>query len=266
MANPDTLTPDKLRASPPYFRFAFANPYNLALLVGGLAAAGLTLNPLLAVAAVGAEALWLLHAPGSRTLQRLLWDKRLRALCEELEQRELEQKIASLNNGDQKRVRLLISEKTKIDQLAAQNPSFAGDLLRDELTKSEILVHSFVDLAATCTRYERYLAGVDVKDLERERQMWETRLKQPSEHDTGVNVAKKNLDVILKRTEKIHDIRQHLGLARDQLDLIENTFNLIADQIVTMQSPRELSGQLDDLMSGVEAVQQATSYTERMLA
>ncbi len=49
----------------PYLKFAFANPYNLSLFGGMLAAAGLTLNPFLAILAVGLESLWLLYAPDS---------------------------------------------------------------------------------------------------------------------------------------------------------------------------------------------------------
>lgn len=263
---PVPITADKLRAKPPYLKFAFANPYNLSLFTGAIAAAGLTLNPILAVAALGAEALWLLHAPGSRAMQRLVWDKKLRALCDEMEKRELDAKIATLPSREQKRVNELLGAKNRIDQLAAQNPSFAGDLLRDELVKCEMLVRSFIDMALTCARYDRYLDSVDVRELDRERQTWETRLRNAKDDNPATSIARKNLDVILKRAEKIHEIRQYLGVAHGQLDLIENTFHLIADQIVTMQSPRELSGQLDDLLSGVEAVRQATAYTEGLLA
>ena len=47
----------------PYLKMAFTNPYNLSLFGGLLAAAGITLNPVLAVVALGLEGLWLLHAP-----------------------------------------------------------------------------------------------------------------------------------------------------------------------------------------------------------
>jgi hypothetical protein len=47
--------------------------------------------------------------------------------------------------------------------------------------------------------------------------------------------------------------------------LIENSFQLIADQIVTMQSPQELTGQLDELLDGVESIKQTAADTERML-
>src|SRR5262249_50683615 len=142
-----------------------------------LAASALTLNPFLAIGAVGAEVIWLLHAPGSKTLQKLIWDKRLAAMCSELEEREREARIASLGLPEQKRVNALLGAKEKIGQLAAQNPSFTGDLLRDELVKCEILVRSFIDIAANCARYNRYLNSVDVREIEKERATWEGRVK-----------------------------------------------------------------------------------------
>src|ERR1041384_6976557 len=57
-----------------YLTAAFANPYNLSLLAGGLAASALTLNPLLAIVTVGLEILWVVNAPGSKKLQEWLWD------------------------------------------------------------------------------------------------------------------------------------------------------------------------------------------------
>src|SRR5215207_5575507 len=56
-----------------YVKKAFANPYNLSLLAGGLAASAITLNPLLAIITVGLEVLWMSNAPGSKKLQELLW-------------------------------------------------------------------------------------------------------------------------------------------------------------------------------------------------
>ena len=83
--------------------------------------------------------------------------------------------------------------------------------------------------------------------------------------DQERDIAKKNFAVILKRIEKLREIRNYLGVARAQLDLIENSFQLISDQIVTMQSPTELSGQLDDLLDGVDSIQQTALDTEKIL-
>ena len=89
------------------------------------------------------------------------------------------------------------------------------------------------------------------------------RVAMPDEAERGV--AKKNYEVILKRIDKLRDIHNYLGVARGQLDLIENSFQLISDQIVTMQSPTELSGQLDDLLDGVDSIRQTAIDTEKML-
>ncbi len=266
LTKPPVVTAEKLRARPPLLRFAFANPYNLSLLTGALAASVLTLNPLIAVAALGAEALWLMHAPESSTLKRLVWDKKIDKMAAQLEQQELGRKLATLNPGDQRRVHELMTEQQKINQLAAQNPSFSGDLMRDELVKSSSLVSAFIEMALTCSRYERYLESVDPKELEHNRQMLENRIRSAKEDAPATEIAKKNLEIILKRKQKITEIQEYITVARGQLELIENTFHLIADQIVTMQSPRELSGQLDQLLSGVEAVRSAAIDTDALLA
>ena len=80
-------------------------------------------------------------------------------------------------------------------------------------------------------------------------------------------IAKKNLAIIMKRFEKVQEIRRYLDVARGELDLIENSFRLLADQIVTMQSPHELSGQLDELLDGVRGHQrQRGRHRERCWA
>jgi len=83
---------------------------------------------------------------------------------------------------------------------------------------------------------------------------------------TQAGIAKRNLAIVVKRIDKLEEIRRYLKTARGQLDLIDNSFQLIADQIVTMRSPQELSGQLDELLDGVEAVRQTNREAEQFLA
>ena len=131
--------------------------------------------------------------------------------------------------------------------------------------KTDKLVDAFIDLAVTCSRYEQYLTTVDVAAVERERGRWETTIRTGEGAGPGIDIAKRNLAILGKRLDKVKEIRRYLDLARGQLDLIENSFQLIGDQIVTMQSPQELSGQLNDLLAGVESIEQSAADTERML-
>jgi hypothetical protein len=248
----------------PYLKFAFANPYNLSLFFGTLGAAVLTMNPLLALVAVGAEGLWLLHAPESTRLRHLLWDPRFDKLREALEAEQRAERLKPLAAADRERVETLVAKQEEIQRLAGQNPSFTGDLLRGELVKTDRLVQAFIDMAITCARYEEYLDSVDLNALDKDRMRWD-KLSHGADGDPQADIAKKNLAIILRRLDKMKEIGRYLTIARGQLDLIENSFQLIADQIVTMQSPQELSGQLDELLDGVESIRQTAVDTERML-
>jgi hypothetical protein len=138
-------------------------------------------------------------------------------------------------------------------------------LLRAELMKTDRLVDAFLDLSLTCTRFEQYLASIDLPALDRDRTRYEVNAKAGAEDDPQVQLARKNLAIVLKRIDKMKEIRRYLTVARGQLDLIENSFQLIADQIVTMQSPQQLSGQLDELLDGVESIRQTAVETDRIL-
>jgi hypothetical protein len=248
-----------------YLKAAFVNPYHLSLLVGGLALAGLTLSPLLALIVVGLEVLWMVFAPGSSLLQRVLWDPRFDQEQAAADQQARAARLQNLDESDRERVTTLLARQQQINYLAAQNPSFTGELLRSELTKTDRLVEAFIEMANTCSRYDAYLKSIDLSSLDKDRRRWEAMIQDRQEPDSEVDIARKNLGVIMKRFDKMKEIQHFLRLARGQLDLIENSFQLIADQIVTMQSPQELTGQLDELLDGVESIKQTAADTERLL-
>ena len=258
---------EKFPEKPSYLKYTFANPYNLTLLGGAIVASVLTLNPLIAVAALGLEGLWVLHGSQSRFMQRMLWDPMYEKERLEYEQRRRMAQVEKLGSGGQNRVFALIEKEKQIQQLAMQNPSFTGDLLRNEIAKTHNLVNAFIDLAVTCSRYENYLASINVNQIETTRQHWQ----QFIEANVGkvdaieMDIAKKNLTIINKRIERVAEINRYLKIAYGQTNLIENSFQLLADQIVTMQSPNELSGQLDELLDGVESIKETAKETEQIL-
>lgn len=258
---------NKFPEKPSYLKYAFANPYNLALLGGAVAASVLTLNPFIAVAAFGLEGLWLLHGSQSRFMQRAVWDPIFSKEKLEFDKQHRMERVNGLSQYGQQRVMNLVSKEQQIQQLAAQNPSFTGNLLREQLAKTSILVNAFIDLGLTCARYENYLNTVDVKELTEELARWKAYVDANEDKSSEVEyqIAKKNLTVIGKRIERVQEIRRYLNVAYGQLDLIENSFKLIADQIVTMQSPNELSGQLDELLDGVESIKETAIETENIL-
>jgi hypothetical protein len=249
----------------PYLRMAFANPYNLSLFAGGIAASVLTAAPVLGLLTVGVEALWLLHAPDSRLLKKLLWDPQFERARSSAAAAERTARMQPLDRTARARVEALIERQAEIQRLAAQNPSFAGDLLRTELGKTDRLVEAFLDMSLTCQRYETYLENVDTNQLNADRKRYGLIAKAGAANDPEAQIAQKNVDVTDKRLAKLVEIKRYLQVARGQLDLIENSFQLLVEQIVTMQSPRELSGQLDELLDGVEAIRETAQDTEKLI-
>jgi hypothetical protein len=265
----DAAPEEPSRESPegptPYLKMAFRNPYNLALFLGGLAAAVMTTNPVIFILASGLEGLWLLHAPDSPLLRKLLWDPQFERLRNTTALADRAARMGSLERASRARVDALVERQTEIHRLAAQNPSFAGDLLRNELGKTDRLVTAFLDMSLTCQRYEGYLSNVDTAQLDRDRKRYGLIAKAGTTDDPETQIARKNLAVTEKRLAKLDEIRHYLQVARGQLDLLENSFQLLVEQIVTMQSPRELSGQLDELLDGVEAIRETTRETEKII-
>lgn len=257
MANADE------KPRPPYARYAFKNPYNYAVMGGFASAALLTGNWWLGLAGAGVEALWMLFAPDSRLLRKLWFDKRHEEDVAAARKAELDAKFKLLPEADAMRCLALREKQEQINKLAQENPAFTIDLLSGELQKLDDLVRAFLELSVTCARYQEYLGSVDVDEIERDLRRYHQILDK-GEGDKRV-LAQKNIAVLEKRKEKYAEIRGYLSSARGQLELIENTFRLLADQIVTMRSPTELSGQLDDLLDGVEAVRQTTRETDKLL-
>ncbi|MGZ3443794.1 MAG: hypothetical protein ACXVDD_29945 [Polyangia bacterium] len=248
---------------PPYAKYAFKNPYNYAVMGGFASAALLTGNWWLGLAGAGAEALWMLFAPDSRLLRKLWFDKRHQEDSDAARKAELDAKFKLLPEPDAMRCLALREKQEQINKLANENPAFTIDLLSGELQKLDDLVRAFLELSVTCARYQDYLGSVDVDEIERDLRRYHQILDK-GEGDKRV-LAQKNIAVLEKRKDKYAEIRGYLSSARGQLELIENTFRLLADQIVTMRSPQELSGQLDELLDGVEAVRQTTRETDRLL-
>jgi hypothetical protein len=63
---------------------------------------------------------------------------------------ERAQRLATVDEAERKRVDGIVARQEQIRRLAAENPTFTGDLLRNELVKTDRLVDAFVEMAVTC--------------------------------------------------------------------------------------------------------------------
>jgi hypothetical protein len=251
--------PKRVDGEPPYTRYAFLNPYNLSLLIGAGAAAAVTGQWWLGVCGAAGEALWLLFAPGSKTLQRswfdALWSEERAAAAK----KQLDDKLAALGQGDRRRVYKLINQKERIHALAQDNPSLTAELMKSELDKLDALIDDFIHLAGQCARTERHLASFDIKSLNDTYRSYEAQFEAMPKGDKRRAVAKKNMTVIEQRKSRWEELKKSVQTSHGQMDLMENTFELLGDEIVSMSTPAALGSRLDDLRLGVEAAREAST-------
>lgn len=247
---------------PPYTRYAFLNPYNLSLLAGAGVAAAASGQWWIGVCAAAAEGIWMLFAPDSKVLRKVwfdkVWDESKRAEEEE----RLNKKFDQLSRPDQMRAFALREQKARIFQLAADNPSLTVDLMKEELQKIDKLLEDFLDLAAVCQRCETHVQSFDLNALDASYQMYKQQVEYYKPTDKRRGVAAKNIEVLTQRRRRYEDLLNSLQTARGQMDLMENTFRLLADEIVTMADPSELGARLEELRVGVAAIRETTAEPE----
>jgi hypothetical protein len=254
--------PRPKRTTRVYAKRLFNNYFNYAFLAGAAVLGLITGQIWVPLVAAGVETLFMLYAPDMWAVQKAL-DRVMDAEDEAEERKKRDAALRALSRADQVRCQTLLTKRAEIARLAGENPSFEGELLRRELAKLDKLVDSFIDLASTSSRYREYLDKEDVAEIERLSRGYE---KEAQGAGSAAELAKKNLQIVMARLERLREIKEFCDRASGQLDLIENSFGLLADQIVSMRSPAELSGQLDELIDGVDAVRQTAREADRLLA
>ena len=247
---------------PPYARYAFLNAYNLSLLAGATVTAAATGHWWIALCAGATEAVWMLFAPDSKVLQRVwfddVWDRKRKYAVEERRERKFQQLIPA----DQQRAFQLREQRLRIYQLAKDNPSLTVELLEPEMAKLDTLYEDFLDLGLACGRSELHLGSFDVPAMERSYRFYEKQQKDFKSGDQRHQVAGKNLEVITQRMARLDQMRKNLQTSRGQMDLMEQSFRLLADEIVTVADPAELGARLDDLRIGVQAIRETSQESE----
>jgi hypothetical protein len=251
-------------SNPSYLKAAFLNVYNLSLLSGAAVASLATGEYVLGAMALGVEALWLLFGPELKPFQRAV-NQSHREEKEKADRARSEKLMETLPEREWARAHALEELRLEIERDMQVNPSFKAILLQSELDKLQQLHMSFVSLAAACSRAETYLTATDVGELKRQLD-GQSKIEQTVTDAAAKEIARKNAQVLQRRIETIAEIQNFLSRARGQMSLIENSVRLLRDQVLTMASPDQLGEQLDDLLTGVEAIQSSVKDNEAVLS
>ncbi len=252
------------RGGPNYLKAAFLNVYNLSLLGGASVAAAATGDWLILAGATALEALWLVLGADFKPFQRAVREADRQAR-DKADRERVDKLMSELNEREWQRAKALDELRREIERDMQNNTAFQAILLQSELDKLSKLHQSFVKLATSCKRAETYLQAIDTRELERNLAAQKSLADKTDQPDIR-SLAEKNATVLEKRLATIRDITNFLARARGQMNLIENSIRLLRDQALTMASPEQLTEQLDDLLTGVDAVQQSAKDQEAILS
>ncbi len=255
--------PDAPDEKPSYLKAALFNLYNLTAFGSALAASALTGEYVIGAVAVGVEALWLLWGPDLKPFKRAV-DRWYREERDRATQAKIQKLLEMLPPREWDRAKALDTLRRDIERDMTQNPSFQALLIQTEFDKLTTLYRDFVSLASACTKAETYLAATDPKDLHRQVEV-QRNLEQTLKDAAAQEIARKNRQVLERRLTTISEIQNFLARARGQMNLIENSVRLLRDQVLTMASPEQLGDQLDDLITGVEAIQESAKEHEALI-
>ena len=208
----------------------------------------------------------MLFAPDSKVLRRTVWDRIWESEQAAEHKKRQAQKFAALPDNEKVRALSLRDLQMKIQKLAQDNPSFSVELLSADFGKLDEVVDDFLELATLCARYDRYLDTFKLEEIEADIRRYQLQVEKLPLGDERRTVAQKNLSVLLQRKDRYKELRRSLQTARGQMDLIENTFSLLADEIVSMNEVTQLGDRLDNLREGVAAVREAARETDSVFA
>ena len=238
---------------PPCARYAFWNPYNMSLFVGGVVLGVASGHEWFSILTCAAEVLWMIFVPDSKILRALWFDRAFEAERKEGDNDRRQVRVGLLAPNDSTRLSCLCGHKQVIERLATENPSLTVELLHDELAKLDQLLDDFIELGVTATRAEQHTTTFDFPAMRSSWHIYEELLRKHGVGDPRREVASKNMEVLRQRRARYEDLCRTIQVTRGQMELIEQTFRLLGDEIMTMASPRELGGRIDELRVAVDA-------------
>ncbi|MFN0111337.1 MAG: hypothetical protein ACKVZH_20940 [Blastocatellia bacterium] len=246
-----------------YIKEALKEPINIGGLLLSCAAAAYAsttgfLEPTLVLAgALIAEGAYLATVPAS-SLYRKIVDRRSRHLFDDHRRKQRLEMIKQFDPREREAVEYLSWMKT---QIGSNYKKFAR--LSDEppqIRELETTWESFVDLLDEYRRRKNHLKTINRQAVENQLRTAQRNL-QFAEPETQP-LHEKNVQILQRRLQTFDDIERSVKRVEAQLQMIENFFGLVNDQVVTMPTPELIhSMDFDSLLSSIEMTKEILQQT-----
>jgi len=252
-----------------YVRAALKEPLNIGgLLVAGIAAVATAIagpvEPVLILGATAiAEGLYLVTIPNSVAYRRRI-DWRSRRLGDDRQRRlQRQEMIRGFDPREREAVEYLSWMKGQIAGTYQKAAGLTVNPSRQDLAplqELETAWEAYVDLLDEYRRRKNHLRSVNRQTIENQLRQAERSVLTSEEATRGLH--EKNVEILQRRLLTCSDIERSVKRIEAQLQMIENFFYLINDQVVTMPMPEHhLTNEFDSLLSSIEATREILQQT-----
>jgi hypothetical protein len=256
-----------LPEEPNYFAHAFKSQYNL---IGLATAAGFALlagSAFPLILAAGAQLVILPLVAGSERFQRLIRARVSEDAQEERQERkevETIEILRSLPEGERQRYRGLETLAAEIRRNYQGLDSSSQMLLDELIQKLDFLLSFYLRMRHSVSRYEAYFSTTDPDRIQERIAMLEHEIARgPARIQPIKAKTKAVLEKRLARYTKAHENKQ---LIDAQTETVLEVLQLLRDQSYSMRDPREITSQLEGLVSSAEETERGVRDMEDILS
>jgi hypothetical protein len=252
-----------------YIQSALKEPLNIGALIlaaASTAASAAMSGPMeAAIVAAGAivtEGAYLAIVPASYFYRRIV-DRRARNLLQQARNRQRQELIKTFDPREREAVEYLSWMK---GQIGSNFKKFAR--LHDDppqLRELETAWEAFVDLLDEYRRRKMHLRSINRQAVENQLRQAERSSAQAD--DATRPLHDKNVQILRRRLDTFDDIERSVKRVEAQLQMIENFFGLVNDQVVTMPGPEYISSlDFETLISSIESTREMLQHTAPIMS
>ena len=248
-----------------YLKEAFKEPINFWGMAGFAVAAAYVqdITPLLA--ALAAEAVYLVTVPATPFYRRLV-ERRDKERARKLRDAQRESVIKAFDPREREAVEYLRWMKNQI--YSNYRKFTTSKQIPANLQTLDQRWEDFVDLLDVYRRRKHHLRSINRQAVQNQLKQAEHAV-QTSSDDRAKRVQQANAEILKRRVAAFSDLERSVRLVEGQLQSIENFFGLVNDQVVTLPTPERVSAlhfeELSDSIAMTRQMLEETADTFGML-
>ena len=248
-----------------YLKEAFKEPINFWGMAGFAVAAAYMQDITPLVAALAAEAVYLVTVPATPFYRRLV-ERRQKERARKLRDAQRETVIRAFDPREREAVEYLRWMKNQI--YSNYRKFTTSKQIPANLQTLDQRWEDFVDLLDVYRRRKHHLRSINRQAVQNQLKQAEHAI-QTSSDDRAKRVQQANAEILKRRVAAFSDLERSVRLVEGQLQSIENFFGLVNDQVVTLPTPERVSAlhfeELSDSIAMTRQMLEETADTFGML-